>query len=172
MFKQKKTKPLISKAKQGKSSLSLAERPVSTWTKADLEEYERVMLDIYEDVYHASELADLRTTGATSSRTASLSMSALLSLQACSSLTMIRLISVWTCDLIGNKVYRCRNSIALAIVATWVHGPYGPWVDVQSSQCALDLLCEKRYGCISVLIPLGKLGFQWHRQRSIADTAL
>ncbi|HHN7905515.1 hypothetical protein [Escherichia coli] len=60
MFKQKKTKPLISKAKQGKSSLSLAERPVSTWTKADLEEYERVMLDIYEDVYHVSELADLR----------------------------------------------------------------------------------------------------------------
>lgn len=60
MFKQKKTKPLISKAKQGKSSLSLAERPVSTWTKADLKEYEQVMLDIYEDVYHASELADLR----------------------------------------------------------------------------------------------------------------
>ena len=60
MFKQKKTKPLISKAKQGKSSLSLAERPVSMWTKADLKEYECVMLELYEDVYHASEMADLR----------------------------------------------------------------------------------------------------------------
>lgn len=60
MFKQKKTKPLISKAKQGKASLSLAERPVSTWTKADLKEYECVMLELYEDVYHASEFADLR----------------------------------------------------------------------------------------------------------------
>lgn len=60
MFKQKKTKPLISKAKQGKSSLSLVERPVSTWTKADLKEYERVMLEMCEYVYHASEMADLR----------------------------------------------------------------------------------------------------------------
>ncbi|MCV5520512.1 hypothetical protein OFN12_33190, partial [Escherichia coli] len=60
MFKQKKTKPLISQAKPGKASLSFADRPVSTWTKADLKEYQQVMLDIYEDVYHASEMADLR----------------------------------------------------------------------------------------------------------------
>ncbi|EHN5621878.1 hypothetical protein KJB09_004494 [Escherichia coli] len=60
MFKQKKTKPLISKAKPGKASLSWSDRPVETWTKADLKEYECVMLELYEDVYHASELADLR----------------------------------------------------------------------------------------------------------------
>ncbi|EMS0149652.1 hypothetical protein WKN45_000125 [Escherichia coli] len=47
-------------SRKSKSSLGILERPVSTWTKADLEEYERVMLDIYEYVYHASELADLR----------------------------------------------------------------------------------------------------------------
>ncbi|HHH6004092.1 TPA: hypothetical protein ACP2RL_000288 [Escherichia coli] len=47
-------------SRQGKSSLGIWERPVSTWSEADLEEYERVMLDIYEYVYHASELADLR----------------------------------------------------------------------------------------------------------------
>lgn len=60
MFKQKKTKPLISQAKPGKASLSFADRPVSTWTKADLKEYRQVMLDLYEDVYHASEFNDLR----------------------------------------------------------------------------------------------------------------
>ncbi|HCT5466286.1 TPA: hypothetical protein OT103_000580 [Escherichia coli] len=60
MFKQKKTKPLISKAKHGKPSLSWADRPVSTWSKSDLKEYGQVMLDIYEDVYHDSEFTDLR----------------------------------------------------------------------------------------------------------------
>ncbi|MBA5677703.1 hypothetical protein HVV93_04155 [Escherichia coli] len=60
MFTRKKTKPLIGAAKPGKASLGIWERPVSAWTKADLEEYERVMLDVYEDCYHASELADLR----------------------------------------------------------------------------------------------------------------
>lgn len=61
MFKKNKdTRPLISQAKPGKASLSFADRPVSTWTKADLKEYECVMLELYEDVYHASEMADLR----------------------------------------------------------------------------------------------------------------
>lgn len=61
MFKKNKdTRPLISQAKPAKASLSFADRPVSTWTKADLKEYQQVMLDIYEDVYSASEMADLR----------------------------------------------------------------------------------------------------------------
>lgn len=60
MFKQKKTKPLISTAKPGKASLGWNERPVSTWSKSDLKEYGQVMLDIYEDVYHDSEFTDLR----------------------------------------------------------------------------------------------------------------
>lgn len=60
MFKQKKTKPLISKEKHSKSSLSWSERPVSTWSKAELKEYEQIMLELYEDVYHDSEFTDLR----------------------------------------------------------------------------------------------------------------
>ncbi|EGO6650628.1 TPA: hypothetical protein RHW64_000546 [Escherichia coli] len=60
MFKQKKTRRLISKAKPGKSSLHWSERPVSTWKEADIKEYEQLMLEMYEYVYMDSEMADLR----------------------------------------------------------------------------------------------------------------
>ncbi|HAW0113045.1 TPA: hypothetical protein JLI14_002819 [Escherichia coli] len=60
MFKQKKTRRLISKAKPGKSSLSWSERPVSTWTEADVKAYADLMLEMVEYVYHDSEVADMR----------------------------------------------------------------------------------------------------------------
>ena len=55
MFKQKKTKPLISKANKANHRFHWLNARCQRGQKADLEEYERVMLDIYEDVYHASE---------------------------------------------------------------------------------------------------------------------
>ncbi|HFW6906680.1 TPA: hypothetical protein ACIC41_001136 [Escherichia coli] len=60
MFKQKKTKPLIGAAKPGKASLEIWQRPVSTWTKADTEEYREVWLDAHAGCYHLSEVQDFR----------------------------------------------------------------------------------------------------------------
>ncbi|EEV3508148.1 hypothetical protein [Escherichia coli] len=60
MFKQKKTRQLISKAKPGKSSLHWSEQPVSAWKEADMKEYEQLMLEMYEYAYMDSEVADLR----------------------------------------------------------------------------------------------------------------
>lgn len=60
MFKQKKTKPLIGAAKPGNASLEIWQRPVSTWTKADIEEYREAWLDAHADCYHLSEVQDFR----------------------------------------------------------------------------------------------------------------
>lgn len=47
-------------SRQGKSSLHWSERPVSTWTKAELKEYEQLMLEMYQYAFMDSEVADLR----------------------------------------------------------------------------------------------------------------
>ncbi|MED9600793.1 hypothetical protein RCN40_15675 [Escherichia coli] len=45
---------------KSKSSLGILERPVSTWSEADVKEYEQLMLEMHEYVYMDSEMADLR----------------------------------------------------------------------------------------------------------------
>ncbi|HEL5170820.1 TPA: hypothetical protein UOG50_000629 [Escherichia coli] len=60
MFTEKKTKPLIGASKPGKASLEIWQRPVSTWTKADIEECRAAWLDVHAECYHLSEVQDFR----------------------------------------------------------------------------------------------------------------
>ncbi|EIT3897112.1 hypothetical protein L1963_000585 [Escherichia coli] len=47
-------------SRQGKSSRGIWERPVSTWSKADVMEYRDIWLEIHEDLYEEDEMEDLR----------------------------------------------------------------------------------------------------------------
>ncbi|EFN6125221.1 hypothetical protein FVK23_00325 [Escherichia coli] len=62
MFKrqQKKTKSLIEVAKPGRASLEIWERPVSTWTEAEIQEYREAWLDAHAECFHLSEVQDFR----------------------------------------------------------------------------------------------------------------
>ncbi|EEY5749152.1 hypothetical protein ERU66_06045 [Escherichia coli] len=60
MFKQKKTKPLIGAAKPGKASLEIWQRPVSTWSESEIQEYREAWLDAHAEYCHLSEAQDFR----------------------------------------------------------------------------------------------------------------
>ncbi|MGJ7679460.1 hypothetical protein [Escherichia coli] len=47
-------------SRQGKSSLGIWERPVSTWSEAEIQEYREAWLDAHAECYHVSEVTDFR----------------------------------------------------------------------------------------------------------------